>query len=111
DHRVVDRDALDVVTRLARRHPRRDLRAVGAVAERVDRSFVAGDPLDHELGVGTDEDAHAAAPFASDAACSAASSMVAATTMRGCAASARIVGAASAFVPWSRRTRGAGGAP
>ena len=85
--RVEDRDPLDVLTALARRDAGDDLRPVVAVAERVERPLVPGDALDHEARPLVDEDAHAVAP-ARSAASSAASSMFAAGTIRGWAASA-----------------------
>ena len=55
---VEDRDALDVLAALARRHAGDDLRAVAAVAQPVERALAAGQPLDDELRVAVDDDRH-----------------------------------------------------
>ena len=75
--RVEHRDALDVLPGLARRHAGHDLRAVGAVAQRVERALVAGDALHHELRLARRPARSRGLPaFARSAAVRAASSIV-----------------------------------
>ncbi len=56
--RVEDRDAVDVLTRLAGRDAADDLGAVVAVAQAVVLALPAGEALDDDLGVLVDEDCH-----------------------------------------------------
>src|SRR3954470_15860191 len=102
---VEHRDTLDVLAALPGSDPSYHRRPVRTVPERVERALRARDALHHQLGIGADEDAHAAAA-ASRAASSAAASIVATGTIRGCAASVRIRRPSSAFVPSSRTTIG-----
>ena len=55
---VEDRDALDVLAALAGRDAGDELRAVGAVAQPVERALAAGEALDDELRVLVDDDRH-----------------------------------------------------
>src|SRR5439155_17694784 len=104
---VEDGDPLDVAPGLPGRDPGHDTRAVRAVPKGVERALVSRDALHDQLRAGIDEDAHAAfPPVASSAARRAASSMVAADTIRSWFASARILLPSSALVPSSRTTIG-----
>src|SRR5204862_1609722 len=55
---VEHRDAFDVLAALTRRHARDDVRAVVAVAQAVNATFAAGQPLDDETRVPVDDDGH-----------------------------------------------------
>ena len=64
--RAEDRDALDVLAALARRHAGDDVRAVGAVAQAVEAALAAGQALDDEPRVAVDQDRHQAGRARSD---------------------------------------------
>src|SRR5581483_2171741 len=105
-HGVVDRDALDVASALAGRHARDDLGAVVPVAEAVEPPLPAGQPLDNDLRVLVDKDAHRGVPPASSTAVRAASSMVGLEMKLSDSRSLRISLPCSALVPSRRMTIG-----
>src|SRR4029450_13209891 len=92
-HRVERRDPLDVLPALAGRDARDHIGPVRAIPQRVERSLRTRDTGDHDLRVLIDEDRHryATPSSASSAARSAASSIVAAGTILGWFASARVL--------------------
>src|SRR5205807_4568356 len=61
--RVEDGDALDVLTALAGRDAGDEVRAVRTVAQPVETSLAAGEPLDDEPRVVVDDDRHYFVPF------------------------------------------------
>src|SRR5262245_3608128 len=103
--RVEDRDAVDALPGLARRHARDDVRAVRLVARGVEGALAPRDALDHEARAAVDEDAHAAS-FARATARSAADSIVCSTTTLDGARSAMMRRPSSSFVPSRRTTMG-----
>ena len=60
---VVDGDAFDVLSGLARRDARDDVRAVRAVAEAVEATLAPGQPLDDEARVVVDDDRYCFVPL------------------------------------------------
>jgi hypothetical protein len=60
---VEDRDPLEVLTALAGCDAGDDVRAVGAVAKRVEGALAAGRALDDELRLRVDDDRHQLCPF------------------------------------------------
>src|SRR4029077_10953895 len=88
---------------LTRSHAGHDVRPVRAVAQAVEASLGAGEPLYYEARVGIDENRHQAA---SSTARRAPSSIVASVDRLGSAASARMLRPSSAFVPSRRTTMG-----
>ena len=57
-YRVEDRNPLDLLAGLSRRHTGDYLRAVGLALRRVERAFLARDPLHHHPRILVDENAH-----------------------------------------------------
>src|SRR5205807_5424771 len=110
--RVEHRDAVHVLSALARGHAADHLGPVVAVAKRVERPLATGDPGHAQPRVPVDQDAHAAAVSASRAnstTLAAAPSIVAAMCTLGRLASASSRRPSSSLVPSSRTTNGTSG--